>query len=114
MTAVDGLLAALCALAVGAGLMVVVTRHVVRAGLWLVVSLGAVAGCFLVLTAELVAWVQVLIYIGAVVVLLLVRHHVDEGADRCPRRVGPASHSGGAGGARVWRCARGFTCTSIS
>src|SRR5690606_30018581 len=35
------------------------------------VSLGAVAGMYLVLTAELVAWVQVLIYVGAVVVLLL-------------------------------------------
>jgi NADH:ubiquinone oxidoreductase subunit 6 (subunit J) len=36
-----------------------------------VVALGAVAGCYLVLAAELVAWVQVLIYVGAVVVLLL-------------------------------------------
>ena len=35
------------------------------------VCLGAVAGMYLVLTAELVAWVQVLIYVGAVVVLLL-------------------------------------------
>ena len=50
---------------------VVTTRHLVRAGLWLVVALGAVAGCYLVLAAELVAWVQVLIYVGAVVVLLL-------------------------------------------
>jgi NADH-quinone oxidoreductase subunit I len=39
--------------------------------LWLVVTLGALAGCYLLLTAELVAWVQVLIYVGAVVVLLL-------------------------------------------
>jgi len=58
-------------LAVGAGALVVTTRHLVRAGLYLVVSLGAVAGLFLVLTAELVAWVQLLIYVGAVVVLLL-------------------------------------------
>ena len=28
-------------------------------------------GCYLLLTAEFVAWVQVLIYVGAVVVLLL-------------------------------------------
>jgi len=39
--------------------------------LWLVVSLGAIAGCFLVMSAEFVAWMQVLIYVGAVVVLLL-------------------------------------------
>src|SRR5688572_31676366 len=71
MTTADVLLVALGAVAVGAGLLVVTTRHIVRAGLWLVVALGAVAGLYLVLTAELVAWVQVLIYVGAVVVLLL-------------------------------------------
>ena len=42
-----------------------------HAALWLVVTLGAVAGCFLLMTAEFVAWMQVLIYVGAVVVLLL-------------------------------------------
>ena len=71
MTAIDALLGALGLVAVGASLMVVTTRHVVRAGLWLVVALGALAGVYLVLAAELVAWVQVLIYVGAVVVLLL-------------------------------------------
>jgi NADH:ubiquinone oxidoreductase subunit 6 (subunit J) len=71
VTAVDALVAAIGLVAIGAGLMVVTTRHVVRAGLWLVVSLGALAGLYLVLAAELVAWVQVLIYVGAVVVLLL-------------------------------------------
>lgn len=71
MTAADVLLLALGAVAVGAAALVVTTRHLVRAGLYLVLCLGAVAGLFLVLTAELVAWVQVLIYVGAVVVLLL-------------------------------------------
>ncbi|MEU2612838.1 NADH-quinone oxidoreductase subunit J [Micromonospora sp. NPDC007271] len=71
MTGADVLLLALGAVAVGAGALVVGTRHLVRAGLWLVVCLGALAGDYLVLTAELVAWVQVLIYVGAVVVLLL-------------------------------------------
>ncbi|MFI6822197.1 NADH-quinone oxidoreductase subunit J [Micromonospora sp. NPDC050187] len=71
MTGVDVLLLALGAVAVGAGALVVTTRHLVRAGLHLVVCLGALAGLYLVLTAELVAWVQVLIYVGAVVVLLL-------------------------------------------
>lgn len=49
----------------------VTTRHVVHAALWLVVCLGTVAGCYVVLGAELVALVQVLIYVGAVVVLVL-------------------------------------------
>jgi NADH:ubiquinone oxidoreductase subunit 6 (subunit J) len=71
MTAADLLLAALGAVAVGAGVLVVSTAHVVRAGLWLVVTLAATAGLYLVLGAELVAWVQVLLYVGAVVVLLL-------------------------------------------
>ncbi|MEU7003471.1 NADH-quinone oxidoreductase subunit J [Nonomuraea sp. NPDC046570] len=59
------------AVAVGSALLVVTTKQLVHAALWLVVSFGALAGCYLVLTAEFVAWVQVLIYVGAVVVLLL-------------------------------------------
>ena len=57
--------------AVAAALLVVTTKQMVHAALWLVVTLGAVAGCYLLLSAEFVAWVQVLIYVGAVVVLLL-------------------------------------------
>jgi NADH-quinone oxidoreductase subunit J/NAD(P)H-quinone oxidoreductase subunit 6 len=71
VTGVDVLLLALGAVAVGSGALVVATRHLVRAGLYLVVCLGAVAGLYLLLAAELVAWVQILIYVGAVVVLLL-------------------------------------------
>ncbi|MDX3111589.1 NADH-quinone oxidoreductase subunit J [Nonomuraea angiospora] len=59
------------AVAVGSALLVVTTKQLVHAALWLVVSFGALAGCYLVLTAEFVAWVQVLIYVGAVVVLML-------------------------------------------
>lgn len=71
MTGVDFLLLGLGAVAVGSALLVVTTAHLVRAGLYLVICLGALAALYLVLTAELVAWVQVLIYVGAVVVLLL-------------------------------------------
>ncbi len=71
MTVADVLLSALGAVAIGAGVRAVGTSHLVRAGLWLVVTLAAMAGMFLVLGAELVAWVQVLVYVGAVVVLLL-------------------------------------------
>jgi NADH:ubiquinone oxidoreductase subunit 6 (subunit J) len=67
----DVLLSALGAVAIGAGVRVVATSHLVRAGLWLVVTLAATAGMYLVMGAELVAWVQVLLYVGAVVVLLL-------------------------------------------
>jgi NADH:ubiquinone oxidoreductase subunit 6 (subunit J) len=71
MTTSDVLFAAIGLVAVGAALAVVLTEHLVRAGLWLVLALAAVAVEFLLLHAEFVAWVQVLIYVGAVVVLLL-------------------------------------------
>lgn len=71
MTVSDVLLVAVGLVAVGAALAVVMTEHLVRAGLWLVVALGAIAIDFLLLRAEFAAWVQVLIYVGAVVVLLL-------------------------------------------
>ena len=57
--------------AVASALLVVTTAHLVHSALWLVVTLGAIAGMYLVLSAEFVAWVQVLIYVGAVVALLL-------------------------------------------
>ncbi|QNN51314.1 NADH-quinone oxidoreductase subunit J family protein [Nocardioides mesophilus] len=71
MTWVGVLFWLLAAVAVVSALLVVTTPHLVHAALWLVVTLGAVAGVFLLLAAEFVAWVQVLIYVGAVVVLLL-------------------------------------------
>ncbi|MET7640264.1 NADH-quinone oxidoreductase subunit J [Streptomyces sp. NPDC005438] len=55
----------------GAALVTVTTRRLVHAALWLVVALGGVAVEYLLLTAEFIAWVQVLIYVGSVVVLLL-------------------------------------------
>jgi NADH-quinone oxidoreductase subunit J len=50
---------------------VVTTDNVVHAALYLVVTLAVVGGVYMVLGAEFVAWVQILIYVGAVVVLLL-------------------------------------------
>jgi NADH-quinone oxidoreductase subunit J len=55
----------------GAALVTVTTRQLVHAALWLVVTLGGLAVEYLLLTAEFIAWVQVLIYVGSVVVLLL-------------------------------------------
>jgi NADH-quinone oxidoreductase subunit J len=55
----------------GAAIVTVTTRQIVHAALWLVVALGGIAVEYLLLTAEFIAWVQVLIYVGSVVVLLL-------------------------------------------
>jgi NADH-quinone oxidoreductase subunit J len=71
VTAVEILFLLLGVMAVGSAVMVAVSSHVVHCALWLVVTLGALAGLYLLLAAEFVAWVQVLIYVGAVVVLLL-------------------------------------------
>jgi NADH:ubiquinone oxidoreductase subunit 6 (subunit J) len=71
VTALDVAFSAVGAIATLSGLLAVTTRHVVHAALWLVVCLGSVAGCYLVLGAEFVALVQLLVYVGAVVVLVL-------------------------------------------
>ena len=71
MTAVEVLFFLLGVVAVGSAVLVVTTSQLVHAALWLVVTLGSIAGLYLLLSAEFVAWVQVLIYVGAVVVLLL-------------------------------------------
>ncbi len=71
MTAYEVVFALLGVMTLSSAVLVVTTRHVVHAALWLVVALGGLAGCYLVLAAELVAVVQLLIYLGAVVVLLL-------------------------------------------
>jgi NADH-quinone oxidoreductase subunit J len=54
-----------------AGLLVVTSRNVVHAALYLVVALASVAGVYLLLAAPFVAFVQVIIYVGAIVVLIL-------------------------------------------
>ena len=52
-------------------LLVVTSRNVVHAALYLVIALLSVAATFLLLGAEFLAWTQVLVYVGAVVVLIL-------------------------------------------
>lgn len=54
-----------------AGVLVVASRNVVHAALFLVAALTAMAALFLLLGAEFVGWTQILIYVGAIVVLLL-------------------------------------------
>ncbi len=50
---------------------VVTTRNVVYAALFLLVSLAGVAGAFVLLYAEFLALVQVLIYGGAIIIVIL-------------------------------------------
>jgi NADH-quinone oxidoreductase subunit J len=52
-------------------LRVVTTKNVVHAALWLVVVLGGIAAQYILAAAEFVAVSQVLVYVGAVMVLFL-------------------------------------------
>ena len=61
----------LAVLTLGGALGVVLTRNVVHAALALLLSLLAVAGVYLILFAEFLALVQVLIYGGAVIIVLV-------------------------------------------
>src|SRR5437868_12359047 len=54
-----------------AAFRLVTTQNVVRAALFLAIVLAGAAGQFLLLASEFVAVVQILVYIGAIVVLLL-------------------------------------------
>ena len=54
-----------------AAVLVVVLRDIIRAGLAMIVSFGALAGLYVLLGAPFIAGAQVLVYIGAISVLIL-------------------------------------------
>lgn len=55
-----------------AGWRTVTSDNIVRAVLYLVVSLGGSAGLFFMLGADFVGWTVVLVYIGAIIILFLI------------------------------------------
>lgn len=57
--------------ALGGAVMVVASRNVVHAAFWLLEVMMAVAGLFMLLSAGFLALVQVMVYVGAVSVLVL-------------------------------------------
>jgi NADH-quinone oxidoreductase subunit J len=61
----------IAALMVYGAIRVVTTRNVVHAAMWLVLVLAGAAAQYIVLAAEFVAVTQVMVYIGAIVVLFL-------------------------------------------
>src|SRR5438105_13549911 len=71
MSPQDGAFIGLAVVGTIAAFRLVSTRNVVHAALYLVVTLAMVGGVYLILAAEFLAWVQVVIYVGAIVVLLL-------------------------------------------
>jgi NADH:ubiquinone oxidoreductase subunit 6 (subunit J) len=67
----DLLFLVLSAVMVGAGLLVVTMRDIIRCGLAMIVCFGALAGLYVLAGAPFVAGAQVLVYIGAISVLVL-------------------------------------------
>lgn len=61
----------IAAIMVLSAIRVVTTRNVMHAALWLVIVLAGVGAQFILLAAEFVAITQVLVYLGAIIVLFL-------------------------------------------
>lgn len=71
MSLADVLMLVMFVIGGAAALLVVSSRNVVHAAVYLVVTLLTVAGAFLLVGSEFLAWSQVLVYVGAVIILIL-------------------------------------------
>ena len=61
----------LAAMTIGGASMIIVSRNLIHAVIWMVISMLGVAGLYLTLSADFIAVVQILIYVGAISVLML-------------------------------------------
>jgi NADH-quinone oxidoreductase subunit J len=69
---VDGIaFSVLAALVVGGAVLMLMSRNVVHAAYWMLLSMLATAGLYLLLSAEFLALVQILVYAGAIAVLTI-------------------------------------------
>jgi NADH-quinone oxidoreductase subunit J len=81
----------LSAFTLAAGLMVVTVKNIIHSALWLIASFFSVAALYLLMEAEFIAIVQVLIYVGAISILvlfaiMLTRHVTGEGVRQLYQR----------------------------
>ena len=67
----DALLWILAAVMIGSALLVVTMRDIIRCGLAMIVSFMALAGIYVLMGAPLLGAAQVIVYIGAISVLIL-------------------------------------------
>src|SRR5882672_3987466 len=67
----DALFWIFAAVMIGSALLVVTLRDIIRCGLAMIVCFGALAGIYVILGAPLLAAAQVIVYIGAISVLIL-------------------------------------------
>ena len=93
----DALFWILAAVMLGSGLLVVTMRDIIRCGLAMIVCFGALAGIYVLIGAPLLAAAQVIVYIGAISVLILFAIMLTQTKDSAPSRLvfqtqaGPAS-----------------------
>ena len=67
----DALFWLFAAVMIGSALLVVTMRDIIRCGLAMIVCFGSLAGIYVILGAPLIAAAQVIVYIGAISVLIL-------------------------------------------
>ena len=71
MTTLQIIFILVAATTLGAGLMVVTARNLIHSALWLVMALFGVAVLYVLLEAGFLAVVQVMVYIGAIAILII-------------------------------------------
>ena len=62
----------LSAFILGTAVLAVTTRKIFRSAIWLLFSLAGIAGLFFWMQAEFIAAVQIVVYVGGIVVLIIV------------------------------------------
>src|SRR4051812_25611606 len=71
MTASQIIFYIISAFILGTGLIAVTTRKIFRSAIWLLFSLGSIAGLFFWMQLEFLAAVQIIVYVGGIVVLII-------------------------------------------
>lgn len=61
----------LSAFILGSGLIAVTTRKIFRSAIWLLFSLAGIAGLYFWMQMEFIAAVQIVVYVGGIVVLII-------------------------------------------
>jgi NADH-quinone oxidoreductase subunit J len=104
----------IAALMVVGAIRVVTCKNLMHAALYLVLVLAGVAAQYILLAAEFVAITQVLVYLGAIIVLFLfgimltrAKTGTDDNLDNSKSARGVAALVGGVAGRRRGRPARG-------
>ena len=91
----DALFWIFAAVMIGAGLLVVTMRDIIRCGLAMIVCFGALAGIYVLMGAPLIGAAQVIVYIGAISVLILFAIMLTQTKD-APARLVFQTQAGGA------------------